>query len=754
MKQLLFIFIILLCPLLTFAQFSGTVSDSQGVKYTANNDESTCYVSGCEFNYSATITIPKVYEGRTVTSIGSQAFEYCSGLNSVTISNSVTSISDLAFHRCSGLTSVTIPNSVTSIGEGAYDGCSGLTSMTIPNSVTSIGRGAFEGCSGLTSVTIPNSVTFIGGRAFCACSGLTSVTIPNNVTFIGGRAFDACSGLTSIIVENGNSKYDSRNNCNAIIETGTNTLHTGCKNTVIPNSVTSIGSAAFWGCSSLTSVNIPNCVTSIGDNAFRDCSGLTSVDIPNSVTSIGHDAFEDCRALSSVTIGNSVASIGAWAFSGCSGLISVIIPNSVTSIDNVAFKGCSGLTSIIVENGNPNYDSRDNCNAIIETATNILLYGCMNTIIPNSVTSISNYAFYDCSSLTSVIIPNSVTSIGNHAFDRCSGLTSVTIPNSVKTIGRCAFYKCSGLTSMTIGNSVTSIGDHAFQRCSGLTSVAIPNSVTSIDLGAFSGCSGLTSVTVYAKTPISIDDDCFSNRANATLYVPEGCKEAYQAAEYWNEFKEIIERGLPAVDGDEDVDFGDEIDDDTNLDGNIVGNIYYVISSGDGSYNAGEGCIVVTKPTDDTAIDGQDIFGEDFKDNYTGIVFKVPAGKGTVTVEAKTEGNMVLKVKIGDAAPISMELEGRLKVTVPYDVTEPTNVYIYGGSKPAAAPATRRAATESGELKLYGFTVTSSATGIKDASRDNTITDSRYYTLDGRALDGIPAKKGVYIVNGRSVVVK
>ena len=273
-------------------------------------------------------------------------------------------------------------------------------------------------------------------------------------------------------------------------------------------------------------------------------------------------------------------------------------------------------------------------------------------------------------------------------------------------------------------------------------------------LNIFANCSGLTSVTVYAKTPISIDDDCFTNRTNATLYVPEGCKEAYEAAEYWNEFKEIIELGLPAVDGDEDVDFGDEIDDDTNLDGNIVGDIYYVISSGDGSYNAGEGCIVVTKPTDDTAIDGQDIFGEDFKDNYTGIVFKVPAGKGTVTVEAKTEGNMVLKVKIGDAAPISMELEGRLKVTVPYDVTEPTYIYIYGGSKPAAATAMRRAATESGELKLYGFTVTSNATGIKDASRDNTISDSRYYTLDGRALDGVPAKKGVYIVNGRSVVVK
>ena len=369
-----------------------------------------------------------------------------------------------------------ITYSVTSIGASAFFYCSGLTSLTIPNNVTSIGTWAFYGCSGLTSVTIPNSVTSIGDNAFSNCSGLTSVTIPNSVTSIGSYAFFYCSGLTSLKVEEGNPKYDSRNNCNAIIESSTNTLIAGCITTTIPNSVTSIGSSAFNGCSGLTSVTIPESVTSIGSYAFSKCSGLTSVIIPKSVTSIKESAFSGCSGLTSVTIPESVTSIEGSAFSGCSGLTSVTIPESVTSIGESAFYYCSGLTSVT---------------------------------IPNSVTSIGDYAFDGCSSLTSVTIPNSVTSIGNWAFDGCSGLTSVTIPNSVTSIGNYAFRDCSGLTSVTIPNSVTSIREGAFYGCSGLTSVNIPESVTSIGGYAFYGCSGLTSVTI-GNSVTSIGSSAFS----------------------------------------------------------------------------------------------------------------------------------------------------------------------------------------------------------------------------------------------------
>ena len=192
--------------------------------------------------------------------------------------------------------------SVTSIGNYAFYNCTGLTSITIPSSVTSIGDDAFYGCTGLTSVNIPNSVTKISIYAFSGCTGLTSITIPSSVTSIGIGAFSGCTGLTSIKVEAGNTKYDSRNNCNAIIETASKTLVAGCKTTTIPSSVTSIGSAAFRGCTGLTSITIPSSVTSIGVTAFYGCTGLTSITIPNSVTSIGERAFYDCTGLTSIIL--------------------------------------------------------------------------------------------------------------------------------------------------------------------------------------------------------------------------------------------------------------------------------------------------------------------------------------------------------------------------------------------------------------------------------------------------------------------
>ena len=190
---------------------------------------------------------------------------------------SVKSIGERTFYECSGLTgNLNIPNSVTSIGNSAFLNCYLLSTITIPNSVTSIGSFAFSNCHGLTSIAIPNSVTMIDSYAFDNCDGLSSITIPNSVTSIGEGAFSFCSGLEQIIVELGNMVYDSRENCNAVIETNTNTLVTGCKNTVIPNSVTTIGRRAFSG-SGLASITIPNSVTLIGESAFEGCMDLASV---------------------------------------------------------------------------------------------------------------------------------------------------------------------------------------------------------------------------------------------------------------------------------------------------------------------------------------------------------------------------------------------------------------------------------------------------------------------------------------------
>ena len=335
-------------------------------------DSVTSIGSGSFYNCSGltSITIPD-----SVTSIDWLAFYDCSGLTSVTIGNNVTSIGSEAFYGCKGLMSITLPDSVTSIGSSVFKNCTGLTNVTIPNNVTSIGSEAFYGCRGLTSITIPDSVTSIDYRAFYYCSGLTSVTIGNNVTSIGFSAFSSCTGLASIIVEDGNANYHSSGNC--LIETESKKLLAGCNNSVIPNdgSVTSIGDGAFRGCSGLTSITIPNGVTSIGFEAFRGCSGLTSITLPDSVTSIGNAAFQGCTELTSIIIPDSVTSIGDWSFYYCPRLTSVTIGNCVTNIGDSAFAYCTSLSKVI---------------------------------IGNKVTNISSDAFRSCTSLTNIIFNGTI----------------------------------------------------------------------------------------------------------------------------------------------------------------------------------------------------------------------------------------------------------------------------------------------------------------------------------------------------------
>ena len=400
----------LLALLMLFGALPATVFAAEKTNpldyltYEISDGEVT--ITDCDTSISGELTISETIEGYPVTGIGYWAFENCTDLTNVTIPDSVIYIGSGAFRDCTGLTNVKIPDSVISIGDNAFDGCGNLTSITIPNSITSIGNCTFESCAKLTYITIPNSVTSIGDHAFDGCTGLTGITIPGSVISIGDGAFVHCENLTSITIQNG---------------------------------VTNIGMSAFYGCSGLTNIVIPNSVTSIGVTAFQDCIGLTSVTIPDSVTSISEGVFADCKSLTSITIPKSVTSIGDDAFLRCRNLTSVTIPDSVTSIENNVFGECVGLTSIKVSKNNKVYDSRNNCNAIIETKTNKLISGCKNTVLPNDITSIGACAFYGCRNLTSITIPNSVTSIGIRAFYGCTGLISVTIPSSVTSIGESAF---------------------------------------------------------------------------------------------------------------------------------------------------------------------------------------------------------------------------------------------------------------------------------------------------------------------------
>ena len=324
--------------------------------------------------------------------------------------------------------------SVTSIGPNAFYYCSGMTSVTIPNSVTSIGDGAFNGCSGLTNVTIGNSVTSIGNGVFNSCSSLTSVTIPASVTSIGYEAFSYCSTLNVIAVASGNAFYSSLNG--VLFDKSQSLLIqfpgglTGAY--IIPTRVTSVGNGTFQWCSGLTGVTIPSSVTNVGDYAFSYCSGLTNITIPTSVTSIGDGAFDYCTGLTSVTIPSGITSIGRLVFLGCSNLASVTIPNGVTSIGEMAFALCASLTNINIPSSVTSIGDNafDHCSALTRIT------------VPNSVTNIGGSAFQVCPDLTSVTIPNSVISIGDYAFAWCSNLTSAYFQGSAPLLfGPAVFYE-------------------------------------------------------------------------------------------------------------------------------------------------------------------------------------------------------------------------------------------------------------------------------------------------------------------------
>ena len=501
-----------------------------------------------------------------------------SQIQSVVVADGVTSIGSRAFMRCSNVTSVTIGKNVVTLGHRSFRECTSLTSIEIPNSVTNIGEYAFYRCTGLTSVTISEGVTSIGLAAFYQCSSLTEVTIPESVTTIGqGGTFQYCTTLTKV-------QWNAKN-CTIEPHDGDSYYYPfyGDENlteVTFGDKVESIPTYLCAGLTELKTVHLPNSVKEVGENAFDDCDNLTSpilnshlfvymprkyegaYNIPEGIETICYSAFNVCKDMTSVTIPSSVTSIGVYAFWGCTGLASITIPSSVTSIGGYAFNNVPNIVYSGTATGAP--WGAKSMNGFVDgwlvysddTKTHLL--ACATSAkgdinLPESVTSIGNYSFNNCSGLTSITIPNSVTSIGEGAFGICSGLTSITIPNSVANIGKNAFNGCTGLTSpvynshifayipisysgaYTIPNGIETIAGGAFNRCVGLTAIEIPNSVTSIGDWAFLWCSGLTSLTI-PNSVINIGEAAFQscNFVSVTLgnsvtsigdYAFSGCKK-------------------------------------------------------------------------------------------------------------------------------------------------------------------------------------------------------------------------------------
>ena len=526
--------------------------ETPGLSYTYTGDGYA--IVGGYNGSTSNIFVPDIHNDGThgnakITSIADYAFQHNSKIVNLTIPNTITKIGVQTFASCSKLKSIFIPKSVISIGTQAFsldyvvesvvvdsdnpvydsrDNCNainitssntllfGFSNTVIPRTIKIIGSYAFQGVrnrdvieipNGVTkinsysfasarvvSIIIPNTVTRISENAMYLCEKLTQITIPASVTSIGQFALSYCPDLARISVENGNPKYNSNNNCNAIIETSTNTLLFGCKNTVIPDSVTKLSNYAFWYCRNITSINIPRNIVSLSSSTFSGCTPTAiTVDPANSV----YDSRDNCNAIIetasnklligsvNTSIPNTVTTIADYAFSGIDTIKSIFIPASVTKLSYLSFNACNAVTSIVIDSNNPVYDSWNNCNAIIETASNVLIKGCPNTTIPNTVTEIGDRAFNEYT----------IT------------LTAITIPNSVRKIGKMAFGACYDLTSITIPNSVTYIGEGAFRNCTSIASITIPSSVNYIGANAFAGCASLASITFSGSTGWKVYDN-------------------------------------------------------------------------------------------------------------------------------------------------------------------------------------------------------------------------------------------------------
>ena len=346
----------------------------------------------------------------------------------------------------------------------------------------------------LKEVDIPNTVTTIEDKAFYYCDSLRKIYIPESVVSIGNETFMHCSGLISIAVNEKNTVYDSRDNCNALIQKGTDTLIMGCKNTVIPSGIKQIAEGAFFGCSGLKSIAIPESVTEIGFSSFLECTGIEQITVDEKNTVF--DSRKNCNAIiekehnillkgcGNTTIPNDIEIIGEAAFMYCDTLTSVTIPNSVTTIGSRAFVGCTSLNDITISEG-------------VTQIEDYTFWGCTglsSITLPESLITIGYSAFSECTSLRSIVIPNSVTTIGSRAFNGCTGLSSITLPKNLTTIEAYAFDSCTSLSSITLPENVTTIKNMAFGDCANLNNIIIPKSVIKLEGSPFYRCTNLTSV--------------------------------------------------------------------------------------------------------------------------------------------------------------------------------------------------------------------------------------------------------------------
>lgn len=458
-----------------------------------------------------------------IDTISSYAF-YNSSIQNFTVKPDVV-LQNYCFENCKKLQGATIPEQFTdnrssssSYNINPYDGCTAITHVNYYciNGECSSRNGLFPKCkTQIKTITFGDKVTTIPPMSWKGCSNITTITIPSSVTSIGNSAFGGCSGLTKT-----NYTGDIEGWCG--INFGSNTanpIHYShnlyindkeLKNLVVPSNITTINNYAFYNCSSLSSITFHKNIVSVGKDAFNDCTALTSVNIndlqhwtqidfattaANPIRNTNAVLYFNNEPVTTFIASDEYTTIKNYVFNGCSTLKSITIGKSTNNIGEFVFGRCPNIESISVDNVNSTYDSRENCNAIIETATNTIIVGCKNTTIPNGITTISAGAFLGCTGLTNIIIPDSVTMIGQQAFAEC-GLTSVIIPSSVTNVPVYAFDNCQSLQSLTIQNG--SIGQ-SFTNCTHLQNIVFGENVSIDSKSAFSNSTNIKSITWNVK---------------------------------------------------------------------------------------------------------------------------------------------------------------------------------------------------------------------------------------------------------------
>jgi hypothetical protein len=456
------------------------------------------------FNGSTTLT--SVTIPSSITSIGNSAFANCTNLVSVDASNSnVTFMGGQSFINCANLVTASFPAFATSppyvLWEGQnFKNCPKLTTVNISNGITAINYETFAGCTLLNNVTIPETVTSIIANAFANCNALSSITIPSAVQTIGDSVFAYCRNLLSVNFSPNSNLISVGYQCFLFCEKLVS---------VNFNSLTTLGSFAFWYCGKLETVTLPNNLESIPQWAFEYCFSLKNFTFPSALKSIGQKAFASTGIIAA-SIPNAVTSIGESAFESCNGLITANIPTSIASLGSRVFNGCRELTSNMV------------FPAAITQIPDVIMQNCAKAsfTLPNTLTRVGNYSFLGMRAITSVTLPNSVTAIGDSAFAFCSELTTINL-NNVITINNAAFRGCSKLNNITFSSSLTRINFESFNGCTSLTSITIPSSCTSIEGQAFIGCTSLASITFASPSNLlSIKGFAFASTAISTISIP------------------------------------------------------------------------------------------------------------------------------------------------------------------------------------------------------------------------------------------